>query len=162
MLYISGCVCSCAREKKENSKRENRDRHSANGISSPVSIKILELKNQCPYSVDYRFLKHSYTLCQLVECALARVCARCLCNESLYKLHFATCPFRSNAALCFSPTEGRTRAAVAAAHLWCSSRSIYLMSQNCFSNTLMSQNSPRKNIKQASNSFIFLYYIESY
>lgn len=55
------------REKRAHRKKENRDRHSANGTSSPFSIKIFVLKNQCPYSVDYGFLQHSYTHCQLVD-----------------------------------------------------------------------------------------------
>lgn len=109
VLYISECVCPCVREKRI--ARENRDRHSANGISSPVSIKIFVLKNQCPYSVDYGFLKHSYTLCQLVECVL--VCVRCHCNESLYKLLFATCLSLLKCGVVFSPTERHTRAAPA-------------------------------------------------
>lgn len=72
--YIEMCVCVCvctwAWASLEN--RSNGDRRSANGVSSPFSIKILVLKNQCPYSVDYGFL-HSYTLCRLLECLCVSV-----------------------------------------------------------------------------------------
>ncbi len=127
------CVCVCVRERIKNRKKENRDRRSANGISSPFSIKILVLKNQCPYSVDYGFLEHSYTHCQLVECVYMCVCV-CVCvwvSVASVTSHFA------NSLLCHVTLSAETQRCVLANRephkyqlLWRSSRSINLMSKS--------------------------------
>lgn len=57
-IYVCVCVRLCVREKIKRRKKENGDRCSANGISSPFSIEILVLKNQCFYSVGYGFVEH--------------------------------------------------------------------------------------------------------
>lgn len=81
-VYV--CVGVCVRERIKMRKKENRDRRSANGTSSPFSIKILVLQNQCLYSVDYGFVELSYTHCQLVKCAYV-----CACERASVASHFA-------------------------------------------------------------------------
>lgn len=85
-IYVCVCVCwcVCVRERIKMRKKENRDRCSANRTSSPFSIKILVLQNQCLYSVDYGYVEHSYTHCQLVKCAYV-----CTCEWASVASHFA-------------------------------------------------------------------------
>ncbi len=140
-------------EKIKNRYKENRDRHLANGISSPFSIKILVLKNQCPYSVDYGFLEHSYTHCQLVEwcvyvCVYVCVCV-CVCvSVASVASHFAN-SLHGHVTLLkhstvFSPAENHTSTSL--------SRSTNLMSKSA---TVMHSASKftMETLKWASSSF---------